>query len=344
MSNLHGFLWSMCRCGTKAIIETINDCTHAEAQDWVDTQRFVDLPDYFLPLYPWPFALTFHFPQHTASYEDLLRKNRDVPVVFTVRDPVPNLKSYARVFLNSFVSRRIDDIVAHVAAGNSIVGTINPLAFDQWVMPMMDYWRHWNSMKDSPHKIVDFNDVTEARFVETMNEICDLYGFERTKPITWSGVGNTESDTFFVGYMREFSILGRKLQLRFSRWGGLWSEPGLVTLGTLRTPALDALLGPGIGLNVHAKADQLLSPGGRERELEMLSVILCDAQFGRAMAEVIVRDYEVVTKLVQSELEELQDILIEKFEDSYLPSVERFLRVHPSLEKKWSSVSLSKAA
>jgi hypothetical protein len=334
----------MCRCGTKAIIETINDCTDLEMQGWVDTQRFVDAPDYLIPLYPRPFGLTFHFPQHTPSYEALLQNHRDIPAVFTVRDPVPNLKSYARVFLNSFVSRRIDDIVTHAAAGNSIVGMINPLALDHWVMPMMDYWHHWSAMKNSPHKVVDFDDVLEARFVETMNEICDLFGLERTKPIAWSGVGNTESDTFFVGYAREFAILGRKLQLRFSRWNGLWSEPGLVMIGTLRAPALDVLLGPGAGLHVHAKADQLLCEDTIARERDAFSVIMSDPEFSRAMAEVIVRDYELVTKLVGSELEELQDILVEKFEDSYLPSVERFLRAHPALAQRWTSVSLSKAA
>ena len=105
MSNLRGFLWSMGRCGTKSILDTINACTTAEMPSWVDTAQFVNA-DYFLRLYSRPLALVLHMPQDTAAYEALLRNHRHIPGVLTVRDPIPNLKSYAKVFKKSFVGRQ----------------------------------------------------------------------------------------------------------------------------------------------------------------------------------------------------------------------------------------------
>jgi hypothetical protein len=341
MSNLRGFLWSMGRCGTKAILDTINACTTTEMPSWVDTEQFIN-SDYFIQLYSRPFALALHFPQHISAFEHLVRNHRQTPVVMTVRDPIPNLKSYAIVFLKSFVSRRIDQIAGILASGKSIIGNVDPAAIDHMIMPMIDYWRHWSVIKDSPHRIVDLSDLEEPRFVETLSGICDLFDLEPTRPIRWTGVGNTESDGFFLSYRREFPLLGRNLELHFTRWGGLWGEPGLVTLGTLRSPLLDGLIGPGGSLYVHGKTDQLLCAGGIEREREALGVLLNDPEMGQMIAEVIVEDHGLVTKWVQNEQEEMQNILLAKFEESYRRDVEKFLAVHPWLLERWSSVGLPK--
>jgi hypothetical protein len=342
MSNLRGFLWSMGRCGTKAILDTINACTTAEMPSWVDTAQFVNA-DYFLQLYSRPFALALHFPHDMAAYETLLQNHRHVPVVLTVRDPIPNLKSYATVFLKSFVSRRIDQIAAILASGRSVISCIDPTAIDGMIMPMIDYWRHWSIIKGSPHRIVDLSDLEEPRFVETMTEICDLFGLQRTRPITWTGVGNIESDGFLLSYRREFPLLGRKLELRFTRWKGLWGEPGLVTLGTLRSPVLDGLIGPGGSLYVHGKTDQLLCSGGIEREREALGLILNHPDMSQMIADVIVEDHALVTKMVQAEQEAMQNILIAKFDESCRHGVEQFLAAHPWLLERWTSIHLPKA-
>jgi len=343
MSNLRGFLWSMGRCGTKSILDTINACTTAEMPSWVDTAQFVNA-DYFLQLYSRPLALALHMPQHTAAYEALLRNHRHIPVVLAVRDPIPNLKSYAKVFLKSFISRRIDQVAANLASGQSVISCIDPAAIDQWVMPMIDYWRQWSIIKDSPHRIVDLSDLEEPRFVETLTGICDLFGLQRTKPITWSGVGNTENDGFFLAYKREFPLFGRQLELRFTRWSSLWGEPGLVTLGILRSPVLDGLIGPGGSLYVHGKADQLLCSGGIEREREALGLVLGHPELSQMIAEVIVEDHALVAKWVQDEQENMQNILIAKFEASSRRGVEQFLAAHPWLQERWSSISLANAA
>ncbi len=341
MSNLRGFLWSMGRCGTKAILDTINACTTAEMPSWVDTEQFINA-DYFMQLYSRPFALALHFPQHIAAFEQLVRSHRQTPVVMTVRDPIPNLKSYAKVFLKSFVSRRIDQMAEILGSGKSIISNVDPAAIDHMIMPMIDYWRHWTAIKDSPHRIVDLSDLEEPRFVETLTEICELFGLKRTRPIRWTGVGNTENDGFFLSYRRELPILGRKLELHFTRWSGLWGEPGLVTLGTLRSPLLDGLIGPGGSLFVHGRADQLLCSGGIEREREALRLILEHPELSQMIAEVIVEDHGLVTKMVQDEVEAMQNILIAKFEESFRRDMERFLAVHPWLLERWSSVGLPK--
>jgi len=344
MNNLRGFLWSMGRSGTKAIIETINDHTDADQLSWVDTPRFIEAPGYFFSLYPRPFGLTLHVAHHTAQYETMLRQRRSTPVIFAVRDPIPHLKSYARVFLNSYIGRRIDGIIAHTRAGNTVVDSINPVALEKEHLPTIDYWRHWNTIKHSPNKIVDFSDLRESRFVETMTEVCDLFGLQIKRPINWAGIANTESDSFIINYMREFPILGRKFNLRFTRWNSLWSEPGLVTLGTLRSSLLDGMIGPGGSLYVQAKAEHLLTYGGIEREREAMSTSLNDQETRDNFAAVILEDYNAVSNLVNNELETFQNILIKQYELMYRDGIDRFLREHPALREKWSRAAVQKAA
>lgn len=344
MTNLKGFLWSMGRCGTKALVETITDCTSADAPSWVDTPRLVDASGYFLKSYPNSFVVTLHFPQHYASYVSLLNQFRDRPVVLTVREPISNLKSYAKVFLNSYISRRVNDVIAHVARGGTVVGAIQPVVFDQWVVPIVDYWQHWSAICGSPNMVVDVTDLDESRFVDTMTDICDFLGLERTRPVAWQGVGNRECDNFFVGYAREFTILGRKMELRFSRWNNLWSEPGLVTLGALRAPELDGLLGEGVPLYVHAKADRLLTAGSIDRERDAFSALLGEPSLSGPLAVEIVRDHDLVRSLVQNELETLQRLLIAKYKAAYSQSVEKFVMEHPALRERWSDMSARAAA
>jgi hypothetical protein len=211
-------------------------------------------------------------------------------------------------------------------------------------MPMTDYWRYWSTIKKSPHMIVDFSDIGAERFVDTMTGICDFFALKRTKPITWSGVANTECDNFLVGYAREFPIMDRKFRLQFTRWRGHWSEPGQVPLGTLHSSVLDKLMGVGTPLYVHTNADGLLTHDQIAREREAFSKILGDAEMRDMLAAVIVEDHALVTEMVNRELAALQDLLIAKFSLSYRKSVEDFLRVHPDLQQKWSSVSLPRAA
>ncbi|MBV9549850.1 MAG: hypothetical protein JO256_09285 [Alphaproteobacteria bacterium] len=339
---MRGFLWSMGRCGTKAIWDTINTCTTGEMPSWVDTVQFVESPDYFLQLYSRPFVLALHLPHHTHAYQTLLQDHPHLPVVMAVRDPLPNIKSYAKVFLTSYVSRRIDEVARTLACGGTIIGSINPAAIDQWLMPMIDYWRHWSIIEKSPHRIVDLTDLDEMRFGTTLTEITDLFRLDRTTPIAWTGIGNTEIDSFLLSYRRELPLLGRKIELYFTRWRNFWPEPGLVTLGTLRSPLLDPLIGPDEYLFVHARADKLLSWGGIEREREALGLILGHPELSQMIAAVVIEDHALVTGMVGNELDEFQNVLIAKFNASYRSGVERFLQAHPWLQERWSSVSLGK--
>jgi hypothetical protein len=344
MSNLRGFLWSMGRSGTKVIIDTINEFTDADQLSWVDTPRFIDAPRYFFTFYPRPFCLTLHVCHHTAKYEEMLRLFRATPVVFAVRDPIPHLRSYARVFLNSYIARRVDNVVAHAKTGQTIVSTINPRALDEAHVPTFDYWRHWSTIKESPHKVVDFSDLKEGRFVQTLNEVCDLFGLKRTRPISWPGIANSESDSFIINYTREFPIVDRMLQLRFTRWKGLWSEPGLVTLGALRSPLLDEMIGAGSELFVQAKADQLLTSGSIEREREAFSEMLADEEMKSNLAAAIVEDYNIVSLLVERELDALHNILLRKYNATYRDGVNKFLVEQPEICEKWNAAASREAA
>jgi len=344
MSKLGGFLWSMGRCGTKAVGQTITQHTNAKVVGWVDAPRFIEAPNYFLQTYPRPFVLTMHQPQYTAQFISLLSQRRQIPVVYTVRDPVPNLESYAKIFLSSYISRRIDEIKKHVGTGGSIVASINHQAVDQWLLPMCDYWRQWTAIKDSPHLLVDFAELGEERFVQTITRMCDFFRLERIQPITWTGTANAECDNFFIGYVRQFSVLGRPMELRFSRWPDYWGEPGLVTLGGLRSPVLDEILAPETVLNVHVRADRLLTAGSIEEEREGFALLLSNDKLRDAIASQIVKDCKDSKVLIERELKTFQATLIKKFEAKYLAGVRKFVLAHPALTANWSGLSTFKAA
>lgn len=344
MTNLRGFVWSMGRTGTKAILETINTHTNAEQLSWVDTPRFIETPDYYFALYPRPFVLTLHAAQHAAQYAAMLARYRDTPVVFAVRDPIAHVKSYARVFLNSYIGRRIDEVVAHVKSGRRVVGSINFALFDETQLPAFDYGRHWSAIKQSPHKVIDMSDLAESKFAQTLTEICELFGLRRTHPITWPGIANISTDSFILNYRRTFPILGRKLQLRFTRWKEQWAESGLVTVAALRSPLLDDLIGPGGSLYVQMKADHLLTYGRIDRERETFSIMFDDPETRDNFAAVIMEDYGVVNGLVEGELTALQGILIRRVEAMYRDGVDRFLSEHPEIRQKWSGVAAQQAA
>jgi hypothetical protein len=344
MTNLRGFVWSMGRTGTKVILETVNACTNAEQLSWIDTPRFIEAPDYYFQLYSRPFVLTLHSGQHINQYAAMLERYRKVPVVYAVRDPVPHIKSYARVFLNSYIGRRIDDVVAHVKSGKSVVGTINLKLFDDAQLAQFDYGRHWSAIKSSPHKIVDMSDLGEETFVQTLTEICDMFGLPRTKPIAWPGIANSTTDSFILNYRRTFPVLGRKLELRFTRWRDLWAEPGLVTVAVLRSPQLDPLVEPGGSLYVQMKTEHLLSYGRIERERDAFALLFSDQGMREDFAAVIAEDYEIVSGLVEKELGALQKMLTERFERSCREGVERFLTEHPALRQKWSGSAVAQQA
>ena len=334
----------MGRSGTKVIIDTINNHTDAEQLSWIDTPRFIDAPNYFFSLYPGRFGLTLHLCHQTAIYENMLRLMRATPVVLTVRDPVAHLRSYARLFLNSYVARRIDGAVAYVRSGKTIVSSVNLKQLDEDHVPTFDYWRHWSAIKNSPHMIVEFGDLGEARFVRTLNDVCDLFGLERKSPITWPGIANSASDGFIFNYAREFPILDRNLELRFTRWKSLSNEPGLVTLGTLRSPLLDIAFGANTELTVQAKADTLLTYGSIAREQEAFALLLSDAEMKDNIAAVIAEDYDIVGQLVDREIDAMHDVLLRKYNATCREGVEKFLREHPAIAEKWSMAAAKKAA
>jgi hypothetical protein len=335
-TNLRGFLWSMGRSGTKAILDTINAHTDVEQLNWIDTARFMGAPQYLFSLYPRPFCLTLHLCHHTGLYEQILRQLRTTPVVYAVRDPASHIRSFARVHLNSYISRRIDSVVAWTRSGKTVVSAINPESLAEAHIPTFDHWRHWSAIKQSPHKVVDFEDLKQPRFVQTMNGICDLFGLERTHEIVWPGVANSEHDSFIINYTREFPIIDRKLNLWFTRWENYWNEPGLVSLGTLRSPQLDKIVGPGGQLYVHAKATELLTSGGLEREREAFALFLADATFRENFAAVIAEDFRVVRLMVDRELDAMCKLLTGMYERSCKEGVERFLAEQPQLRASWA--------
>lgn len=326
----------MGRCATKAVSETITRATGAEATSWVDTPKFIESPNYFLRTYPAPFVVTLHHPQLCDAFAALVAAHRDVPVVFTVRDPVANLESYAKTFLTSFVARRVDEAAKLAAQGGSVAGSINPQALDQWLMPTANLWRQYNAVKDSPHLLVDFSELREPQFVATMERICDFLKLERRAPIAWASESNTDCDRFLVGYMRKFSLFDRALELRFTRWNDYWGEFGLVTLGALKSPVLSEMLGGDDTLIVHAKADQVLTEGRIAAEREAFAALLAEPGVSDKIAAQIIKDFKQTTGLVDRELTQFQDKLVRQFMRTSRDGVRRFLKAFPALETQWA--------
>ena len=337
MSNLRGFLWSMGRCGLKAISDTINSCTGADATGWIDAARFIEAPNYFCLTYPKPFVLTMHQPQFLPAFQSIVAQCRQTPVVFVVRDPTANLNSCAKTFLTSFIGRRVDEIARLVDQGGYVANSINPEAIAQWLLPMVNYWGQWSAVKDSPHLIVEFQDLAAENYPDTLAEICDFFKLERTAPIAASGDANIPCDVFFAGYLRKFTILDRAIELRFSRWRDYWHEPGVVRLGELRSPALAEILGGGTRLNVLAKADQLLTEGWMQREQDGFAALMSRDEVAEAIASQVVRDYRNAMRFVDREVASFQALVRRKFDAAYGRDMKRFLDAHPSLATKWSS-------
>ena len=333
---LKGFLWSMGRCATKAVAETISAVTDAEATSWVDTARIIEAPRYHLQLLDRPTVLTLHHPQFLDAFGKLLQAHSNQPVVFTVRDPVANLESFAATFLTSFVARRVDEAAQHVAAGNSIVAAINPAALNEWLMPTSHIWRQYNALKASRHLIVDFSELGDAQFAATMTRICAFLELPQRAPVQWTGEANGASDRFLVGYMRTFHILDRKIELRFTRWDGYWGDPGVVTLGTLASPLLNPVIGAGGRLFVQARSDQLLTEGRLDRERAAFARLLSDPALCDMLAAQISADHAQTEMIVKRELPALQAHLVHQFHNTQRDGVRRFLKAHPALEENWT--------
>lgn len=335
MMNLRGFLWSMGRCATKAVSETISRATEAEATSWIDTPRMAAAPHYFLRTYPMPFVLTLHHPQQCDAFAALVAAHRNLPVVLTLRDPIANLESYAKTFFTSFVARRVDEATKRASAGVSVLAAINPKALDEWLMPTADLWRQYSAVKDSPHLILDFSALQEAGFVETMTRVCDFLRLAVKSPIVWTSEANTECDRFLVGYVRTFALFDRRLELRFSRWPDHWSESGLVTLGTLESAVLEEMMGAAGPLYVHAKTDQLLTEGRLAREREAFAALLAEPGMSDKIAAQVAADCRQVAAIVARELPALQEALIKRFMATSRDGVRRLLKLHPDLETHW---------
>jgi hypothetical protein len=335
MGNLKGFLWSMGRCATKAVSETISHMTETEATSWVDTPKIVAAPNYYLHTYPTPFVLTLHHPQFCDAFAKLVAAHRSIPTVFTVRDPVANLESYANTFLTTFVARRVDEAVKIKEKGQSVSAGINPQAIEQWLMPTANLWKQYNAVKDSPYLLIDFSELSQAHFAETMARICNFYRLEIKTPAVWTGEANTASDRFLIGYLRTFRLVDRSLDLRFTRWDDYWDESGLVSLGTLRSARLRALTGDDGPLHVHARADQLLTEGRIERERQAFARLLAEPALSDAMAMQIVSDFERTVEIVAQELPGLQAAVVRQFMKTSRDGVRRLLKEHPALEDHW---------
>jgi hypothetical protein len=278
--------------------------------------------------------MTLHHPQYFGGFAQLLAALRSTPVVFTVRDPVANLESYAKTFLTSFIARRVDEAAKLVAQNKTVRSTINPQAIEQMLMPTSDLWRQYNAVKDSRYRLVEFSQLGAEHFVATMDSICDFLELERRAPIRWTSEANTEADRFFTGYLRSFTLIDRPMELRFSRWPDYWGEFGLVTIAEIRHPALAGLIGDD-PLYVQVKADQLLTQGRWEGEREALTGLLVDASFSDKIATQIVKDYELATQLVNRELPGFQESVLNTFLKTNRDGVRRLLKVHPELEDKW---------
>lgn len=325
----------MGRCATKAVAETITSATQVEATSWVDTARIIEAPQFYLSRLDRPTVLTLHHPQFLDVFGRLLAAYRSLPVVFTVRDPIANLESFAATFLSSFVARRVDEVVQHVAKGGSVVAAINPQALEEWLMPTSHLWRQYEALKGSPHLVVDFTELGEARFVDTMNRICDFLGLPIVNPIGWEGEANGGADRFLVGYQRSFQIFDRKIELRFTRWDGYWGDPGTVTLCALRSPVLAPMVGDGGRLWVQARADQLLTAGRLDREQAAFETLFADPAAADSIATQIVADWQKTETIVSRELASLQDQLVQRFFKTQRDGVRRFLKLHPHLEAGW---------
>ncbi len=335
MGNLKGFLWSMGRCATKAVSETITQATDAEATSWVDTPRIVAAAEYYLRYYPSPLILTLHHPQFCDEFAKLIAANKEVPTVFTVRDPVANLESYASTFLTSYIARRVDEAVKMKETGKTVSSSINPQALEQWLLPTANLWRQYNAVKAAPCLLVDFSELGQAQFSQTIERICDFFGLEMKRPALWVGEANTSSDRFLIGYLRNFRLFGRTMELRFTRWNDYWGESGLVTLGTLRSPHLRSVTGDDGPLHVHARADQLLTEGRITREREMFAAMLSDQAAADALARQIALDFRRTSEIVEQELPALQANLVRQFMKTNRDGVKRLVKEHPALEAHW---------
>lgn len=344
---LKGFLWSMGRCATKAVADSLTDASDCEATCWVDTAKIIEAPGFHLGLLDRPTVVTLHHPQFLDAFGKLLAQYRDLPVVFTVRDPIANLESFAQTFLTSFVARRVEEAAQHVSKGGSIVAAINPAALEQWLMPTSHLWRQYAAVKDSRHLVVDFSELGADHFAGTMTRIAEFLGLSCHSPFAWSGEANGQADRFLVGYARTFNVLDRKIELRFTRWQRYWGEPGLVSLGTLRSAILAPLVGAEGSLTVQAKSDQLLTHGRLDRELAAFGRLLETPEVAHALAAQVAADYAKTDEIVTRELPAMQANLVGQFERTQRDGVRRFLKAHPGLEPnwhRWQQAVLRKAA
>lgn len=344
MSHLQGFLWSMGRCGMKAISDTIRRCTPADVTNWVDAPRLLSAQRYYFLTYPKPFVFVMHQPQYAAKFSSVLAANRQTPVIFVVRDPLPNLISCAKTFLTSFVARRVDDIARHVAQGNSVACAINPDAITEWLIPMVDYWGHWNAVEKSPYLLVDFDDLSSQRYVETLSGICEFLKLEITSPIVDSGPANLACDVFFAGYVRNFAILDRSLELRFSRWDDYWNEPGLTRIGQISSDNLAPILGGSTRLNVHVRADQALCEGRFTQERIAFALLAERDEVVQPIVAQVLKDYRDTLGFVERDLLHFQALVQQRFEAKYGHGLKRFYKTHPHIAEKWTSYKLARAS
>jgi hypothetical protein len=282
-----------------------------------------------------PFVLTLHHPQFCDAFAKLLAAQRSVPTVFTVRDPVANLESYTNTFLTSFIARRVDDAAMAKEKGQNVSAAINAKALEQWLMPTANLWRQYSAVKDSPHLLIDFSELGQAHFVQTMERICAFYGLETKAPAFWAGEANTDCDRFLVGYVRNFRLIDRTLELRFTRWDDYWGESGLVSLGTLHSTRLQDVTGDSGPLYVHARADQLLTEGRIEHERQAFARLFADPALSDALATQIATDFRRTGEIVAQELPALQASLVRQFMKTNRDGVRRLLKEHPALEERW---------
>lgn len=337
--HLKGFLWSVGRSGTKAIIDSINSHTSARSVNWQDSSKLIESPKFFNQYANVDFVPTLHFPRLCGLYGEIVKENPELPVVYAVRDPISSIQSYADAFLATHISRQIDKMKEHEAKGGKILATFDHQLLDQLAIPSADIWGHYKAFKHSPHLIVEFSELGEASFVDTINRMNDFLGLETTSSVVWPGISNQACDKFLGHYRRTFQILDRIVELHFIRWDNYWPDHNLIKLGTLKSDRLKDLAGEEGELQVLAPSAQICTEDQWQFERDAFQNLLSDVEVVETLATQIVDDFNYMVDTVKREVPALKEALCTKFDKTQRKGVRRFLKEHPEYADLWPAYS-----
>jgi hypothetical protein len=346
MQSLKGVHLAFGRVGTKAVSDAIAAHTDTNVVTWFDADRILASPRYYLAGSQRPFVMSYHHLIHFEQFKRLIAQNPSCPIVFSVRDPIANLKSFARTMLVSYICGHYNEIKKLAAQGKFLA--LAPDTIEQDFAPIVDYWRYWQAIKRSPNMIVDLSDLSEARFVGTMNRICDFLHLERSTPIVWPGQANSEAAGFLLHYRMDIDFLDREMELFFSLTqddGAVHDAgPGLVLVGTLPSELLGDFVGPGKTVHVHIKADAMLSQSQLARERETFATFVAVGSVKKQLAAKMLEDYGLIIGLVDALHPMTEAAFIDVFHKRFAAGIVEFLRAHPWLEERWQCAAQLKAA